>query len=173
MANDLGRVRKLYLSKFGSDADSESAILANIGPLYSVSIGDDLSALDHLPNNVSRLEVLQAVEADLSAKAAAAASAAATLTADSFAASVIVTVTIQPHVGQSLPANLTVLANNSIHKTRQPATYIFSTDGTSFRTKLPPGRFCIWVASPGNTLMQISRDVGSNGSSEEVLISLN
>ncbi len=135
IADDLGRIQSSYLRKFGSDADTEAAILRNAGGLYAASMADNLRALNSLPaDSASRLTILRQVEGDLVVKADVAGALA--LSPDAFARTVDVVVRVQAAAGQSLPPNLNVLANSSLHGTQQPRPILLplpaATIGCSF-----------------------------------------
>ncbi len=170
MSADLAHIGHSYRRQFGETADTHAQIVKNLGIPYSSSMADDFSALGDLPQGAKRLVTLGQVGADLSAKNAAVEGLRAEEA--SVLATVDVVVRIQPQAGQSLPVNLQVMANGWLHETRQPATYIFTSSGGNYEAKLPPGRFCLWVAGPGNILFEQPRDVGRTGDHEEFSMSL-
>lgn len=171
IADDLGRIQSSYLRKFGDGADTEAAIMVNAGSLYAASMADDLRALNTLPaNSGSRLAILRQVEGDLAAKADVGGPFA--VSADSFIKTVDVVVRVQAAAGESLPPNLNVRANSSLHGTQQPATYTFTPNSGNYRMQVSPGLICVWVAVSGNVLVQHLYAVGHNGNTEDLPISL-
>jgi hypothetical protein len=134
-------------------------------------MADNLRALNSLPaDSASRLTILRQVEGDLVVKADVAGALA--LSPDAFARTVDVVVRVQAAAGQSLPPNLSVLANSSLHGTQQPATYTFTPSSGNYRMQVSPGLMCVWVAVSGNVLVQHLYAVGHNGKTEDFPISL-
>jgi hypothetical protein len=171
MADDLGRIQSSYLRKFHEGSDTETAIMGNAGSLYAASMLDDLHALNSLPeNSASRLAILRQVEGDLAAKADV--GGALAVGPDSFTKTVDIVVRVQAAAGQSIPPNLSVLANSSLHGTQQPATYIFTPSSGNYRMQVSPGLICVWVAVSGNVLVQHLYAAGHNGNTEDFPISL-
>jgi hypothetical protein len=173
MSSDLKTIHDAYLQKYGGDADTEAQIPKNLGSDYSRSMQDNLDVIKDPPPTPNRLATLRDIRADLDVKATAV-TRTMQLVSGSFPS--IVDVDVRVQMGQvqgTSVANLSVRANAHIHGTDPPATYIFSPAGPSnFRTRMPPGRFWIWVESGAGVIQKQEYDIGRVGNSENISFNL-
>lgn len=173
ISSDLEIIHDAYLQKYGENADTEAQIAKNLGTAYGRSMLESLEVLRGSPAGPKRTLLLRDVRADLDVKATAI-NRTMQLVNGNFPSIVDVNVHVQmDRSRQPAMANLSVRANAHIHGTDPPAAYIFSSAGPSnFETRMPPGRFWIWVESPAGVVQKQEYDIGRLNNIEHISFNL-